>query len=260
MAKRKRKKKNNKRLWWYIVPIMTLAIASIAYVWYRSQKIESASFTRYAGFGIDLPGNYEIHGIDVSKYQSYINWKAVKQMEVDDVKIGFAIMKATEGIGNVDKQFRRNWKKAGEAKMTRGAYHFFIAGKSGKAQAKNFISTVKLQPGDFPPVLDIEHLYRVRPDKMRKEVKVWLETVEEHYRVKPILYTYANFYTNYLSGEFDDYPLWVAHYLERNRPRINKPWIIWQHSETGRVNGIKGPVDFNVFNGDSTDFYDILMK
>jgi lysozyme len=144
--------------------------------------------------------------------------------------------------------------------MTRGAYHFFIATKSGKAQARNFISTVNLDPGDLPPVLDIEQLHGVSPQKMRKEVKDWLDVVEGHYKVRPVIYTYVHFYSHYLAREFDDYPLWVAHYLEKNKPRINRPWIFWQHNETGRVNGITSPVDFNVFNGDSTDFKDLLVQ
>jgi len=84
--------------------------------------------------------------------------------------------------------------------------------------------------------------------------------VEAHYGVKPIIYTYVNFYSNYLDGEFDDYPLWVAHYLEKDRPRITRPWLFWQHNERGRVNGILNPVDFNVFNGDSTNFEELLVK
>ena len=260
MVKRKLKKKKERNIWWLVVPVMVLAVAAIGYVWYRSDKIASAKFIRYPAFGIDIPESYEIHGIDVSKHQSYIDWPSVKKMQVKDVKIGFAILKATEGLGNVDKQFRRNWKKAGEAKLVKGAYHFFIATKSGKAQAQNYISTVKLKPGDFPPVLDIEHLYGARPEKMKKEIRDWLRLVEDHYGVKPIIYTYVSFYSSYLTDEFDDYPLWVAHYLEKDKPRIKRPWILWQHSERGRVNGIASAVDFNVFNGDSTDFKDLLIK
>jgi lysozyme len=181
-------------------------------------------------------------------------------MEVKDVKIGFSFMKATEGLTRVDRQFKRNWRKAEEVKIARGAYHFFLANKSGKAQAENFIRTVKLGEGDLPPVLDIEQLYGVKPAKMRAEIKEWLQVVEDHYDVRPIIYTSVSFYDDYLGEEFDDYPLWVAHYKERNKPRIKRRWIFWQHSEEGRVNGILSRVDFNVFNGDSSDFEDLLIK
>ena len=77
--------------------------------------------------------------------------------------------------------------------------------------------------------------------------------------MKPIIYTNAHFYERNLAGRFDEYPLWVAHYLVKDKPRINRKWHFWQHSETGRVNGINARVDFNVFNGDSTDFRELLL-
>lgn len=260
MAKRKPKKKNTKRKWLIIIPFLLVASATTGYLWYKYSSLKRAKFVRYPAFGIDIPDSYEIHGIDVSKYQSFIDWPSVKEMKVNDVRIGFAFIKATEGLGNVDRQFKRNWKKAAEANVTRGAYHFFLATKSGKNQAKNFITNVELKPGDLPPVLDIEQLYGVKPEKMRKEVQDWLTLVEDFYKVKPIIYTYVNFYSRYMKGQFDDYPLWAAHYLEKDKPRISRKWIFWQHNERGRVNGITKPVDFNVFNGDSEDFENLLVK
>jgi lysozyme len=259
MAKRK-SKKNSEKKWFIIIPCILIASAVIAYFSYKFLNIEQAKFVRYPAFGIDIPDSYEIHGIDVSKYQSFIDWPSVKEMKVNNIHISFAFIKATEGLGNVDKQFKRNWQKAAEAGVTRGAYHFFLATKSGKIQAKNFISTVKIKPGDLPPVLDIEQLYGVKPEKMRKEVQDWLTVVEDYYKVKPILYTYVNFYSRYLQGQFDEYPLWAAHYLEKEKPRINRHWLFWQHNERGRVNGITKPVDFNVFNGDLSDFENMLVK
>ena len=258
--RRKRKKKIDKRLWYILVPLIAIGVVFVGYLWYKSWRIEGSKFIRYPAFGIDLPSDYEIHGIDVSRYQSFIHWPAVKNMEVENVKIGFSFIKATEGLTQVDRQFKRNWKKAEEAKVPRGAYHFFLANKSGRVQAESFIRTVKLEPGDLPPVLDIEKLFRVQPVKMRKEISEWLNIVEEHYRVKPIIYTSVSFYDDYLGEAFDEYPLWIAHYKERKQPRIKRPWIFWQHNEEGVVNGIRGKVDFNVFNGDSTDFEELLVK
>ncbi|HLL43224.1 MAG TPA: GH25 family lysozyme [Segetibacter sp.] len=260
MAKRKLKKENTKRKWLIIIPVILVAMASIGHFWYKYVSIEHAKFIRYPAFGIDIPDSYEIHGIDVSKYQSFIDWPSVKEMRVNDVHIGFAFIKATEGLAGVDKQFKRNWRKAAEAGVTRGAYHFFIPAKSGKSQAKNFINNVELEPGDLPPVLDIEQMYGVMPDKMRKEVRDWLTVVEDFYKVKPIIYTYVSFYSTFMQGQFDDYPLWAAHYLEKDKPRINRKWLFWQHNERGRVNGITKPVDFNVFNGDMADFQGLLVK
>jgi len=253
------KKKGSR--FWIVLWIIIIGLGSfIGYTYWRQLKEEhEAEFAHYAAFGIDIPIGYGIHGIDVSKYQGAVYWPSVKKMQVNDIKIGFVFIKATEGLGNVDGGFRRNWIKAKEAGLTRGAYHFFLATKSGKAQAQNFINTVHLTKGDLPPVLDIEQLYNVPPDKMRTEIKAWLQTVEAAYDIKPIIYTYANFYNQYLKDGFDDYPLWVAHYFEKDKPRIDRDWIFWQHSELGRVDGIAHRVDFNVFKGDSLAFNRLLL-
>jgi len=225
------------------------------WLYYRNQP----HFIRYPEFGIGVPANFPIHGIDVSKYQDRIDWSEVSAMNVDDIKIGFAFIKATEGLGNIDGSFRRNWKKSKEAGVVRGAYHFFLPTKSGTKQAENFINTVELEIGDLPPVLDVEQTYGVSPDKIRKEVRAFLDATEIVYGVRPIIYTNVDFYNQYLKGFFDDYPLWVAHYLRKDQPRITREWLFWQHSESGRVNGIYSRVDFNVFNGDSADFKKLLL-
>lgn len=228
----------------------------LAYLFWKTEELK---FVRYPEFGIPVPYGYEIHGIDVSRYQHRISWEAVSEMRVQHIRIGFAFMKATEGISNTDAYFRRNWKKSREAGVVRGAYHFFIASKDGKAQADNFIRTVSLESGDLPPVIDIEQTYGTKAVALRRELKEWLDLVEIYYNTRPIIYTYVDFYEKYLKGYFDDYPLWVAHYLQPNEPRISRDWSFWQHSEQGRVNGIIPKVDFNVFNGDSMAFKKLLL-
>ena len=174
-------------------------------------------------------------------------------------EIAFAFIKATEGNGRVDPYFKRNWKKAKEAGVTRGAYHFFIASRDGTTQAMNFIKKVELESGDLPPVLDVEQTNGMTATVIRQEVKECLSAFEFTYKVKPIIYTNIDFYNRCLKGYFDEYPLWVAHYLQPHKPRIKRDWTFWQHSEPGRVNGIYAKVDFNVFNGDSTEFHSLLV-
>ena len=244
---------------WLIFFTLIVLIAFAGWKGYQWLKYRKAKFTQYQEFGIPIPGEYSIHGIDVSKYQDIIAWEEVKAMKVNDIQVGFAFIKATEGIGNTDPQFRRNWKKAGTNDIVRGAYHFFIASKDGKMQAENFIKRVELKAGDLPPVLDVEQLNGTRPEALRKEVKKWLETAEYYYKARPIIYTNVDFYTNYLGSEFDKYPLWVAHYYEEQQPRIKRNWDFWQHNDQGNVNGIIPKVDFNVFYGDSIEFRSILV-
>lgn len=256
MLSNKQKKKSRK-----IILILTITILVILFGWiiFQQLTVKKKSFVRYPEFGISMPENYLIHGIDVSKYQSRIGWEEVRSMKVKNIQLGFSFIKATEGIGNTDPQFRRNWKKAKENGIARGAYHFFIASKDGRMQAENFIDKVKLESGDLPPVLDVEQLNGTNPVKLRNEIQKWLSIVENHFQVKPIIYTNVDFYNRYIGNDFDDYPLWVAHYYQLEQPRIQRGWIFWQHSDKGRVNGIYSKVDFNVFNGDSTAFKELLI-
>ena len=245
-----------------IVLLITITAVSIVTAWilFQTFSYKKPGFVRYPEFGIAIPENYSIHGIDVSKYQSSISWEEVKQMKIKEVQLGFSFIKATEGIGNTDPHFKRNWRRSKESGIIRGAYHFFIASRDGRLQAENFIDKVELEPGDLPPVLDVEQLNSTSPQQLRTEVKKWLDIAENHYGVKPIIYTNVDFYNRNLGSEFDSYPLWVAHYYQPEQPRISRGWIFWQHSDEGRVNGIVHPVDFNVFNGDSADFKSLLIR
>ena len=252
-----RSKKRNKKNWL----ILLILLASFALATFLFNRFYTRpAFVHYPAFAIDMPARYNIHGIDVSKYQRTIGWKLVKEMEVDDIRIGFAFMKATEGVINIDAQFKRNWKQAKKAGIPRGAYHFFIASKSGKAQAENFLDNVALEPGDLPPVLDVEQTNGASVTDLQQRVADWLQVVEKKYKTKPIIYTNVDFYNTFLAGRFDDYPLWVAHYFVKDKPRIKRHWHFWQHSERGRANGINAFVDFNVFSGDSADFKALLLQ
>ena len=85
-------------------------------------------------------------------------------------------------------------------------------------------------------------------------IRKWLDIVENHYGVKPIIYTYYKFKTRYLNDSvFDDYPYWIAHYYV-DKVEYKGEWKFWQHTDAGKLPGIKGYVDFNIYNG---SFYDL---
>ena len=253
-----RQKKRRRK--WLLIIMVTAGMALSGIMTLQWLTYRRARFVRYPEFGIAIPESYSIHGIDVSKYQSTIAWEEVKAMQVRKVKLGFAFIKATQGEKNEDPQFARNWKKAREAGMLRGAYHFFIPSGDGTTQARNFIQHVTLEEGDLPPVLDIEQLNGISVTQLKREVKEWLAVAEEHYGVKPLIYTNVDFYNRFLGDDFDAYPLWIAHYYQQQQPRIQRGWLFWQHSDQGQVNGIAAHVDFNVFNGDSAEFRNMLMR
>ena len=153
-------------------------LALTGYLWLHSRR-ERISFVRYEEFGIDMPVNYKIHGIDVSKFQKDINWHAVKQMQVEKIRISFAFIKATEGITRQDASFKQNWDRAGKAGLIRGAYHFFYSTRDPLKQAINFQNVVDLQSGDLPPVLDIETSNNQPAAVIRSTAKIWLEEMEK---------------------------------------------------------------------------------
>ncbi|MGL4632132.1 MAG: glycoside hydrolase family 25 protein [Leadbetterella sp.] len=198
------------------------------------------------------PLEFELHGIDVSHYQSSINWQKVMDNGHDKFKISFCFIKATEGSSYTDAKFHQNWVGSSEVGLQRGAYHFFSPGTNPKAQARNFIRMVSLQAGDLAPVLDVEtENEEVSKKTFRKNVKSWLLYVEHHYGVKPILYTNEYIFNKYLRGYFEDYPLWFADYNSRKlNTNLDHPNVrFWQYSERGRIRGIRGNVDCNVFVG-----------
>jgi lysozyme len=237
------------------IPILLGSLGAGAWYWYNKPR-----FVRYAGFGISLPVHYRIHGIDVSRYQGAIDWQEVKAMNISGIKIGFCFIKATEGVNDTDRRFGRNWRWSKKVGMPRGAYHFFNPYRSGTEQAQNFIQTVKLEPGDLPPVLDVEQAGSVSKSQLQQRVADWLKKIENHYGVKPVIYSGADFYEQYLAECCADYPFWIAHYLVKEKPRASRNWQFWQHNETGKVNGIDASVDFNVFNGDSSAFKKLLIQ
>ncbi|TKK64312.1 glycoside hydrolase family 25 protein [Ilyomonas limi] len=259
--KSKNKKRKRRRQLLYVIVLILAAYFcySIFDFWSNNQQ-DKLQFVHYDGFGIDVPVGYTLHGIDVSRHQGAISWRAVRDMQIKDIRFHFAFMKATEGVKMVDPYFKRNWKSCKKMHLSRGAYHYYLANKSGADQALNFIKTVKLEPGDLPPVVDIEQLHGTKPAMMRAELKLFLNMIETHYNAKPIIYSYVDFYERYLGEEFDNYPLWIAHYLQKERPRIKREWIFWQFNEGGRVNGILSNTDFNVFNGDSAAFEELLIQ
>ena len=205
---------------------------------------------------VTYPEGYEIHGIDISHHQGKIDWQKLKDKGlIDGYHIRFVMIKATEGASRIDANFRSNFHNAREYGFTRGAYHFYSVHSPAKAQAEFFIRHVKLENGDLPPVLDVEHKPQGQTDEeFRESIQLWLNMVEFHYGVKPIIYTYYKFKTRDLDDDvFDQYPYWIAHYYVE-KVEYQGEWKFWQHTDAGRLPGIKGDVDFNIYNG---SFYDL---
>lgn len=198
-------------------------------------------------------------GIDVSEYQDKINWDKVKEID-GGYPIEFIFVRASIGNERADRKFKKYWKNAKEKGFICGAYHYYRPNENSIEQADNFIKQVTLVEGDFPPVLDIEKLPKTQSiDRLKVGLRRWLEKVEAHYGVKPIIYSGESYYEDFLKDDFEEYPFWIANYTAFYKD-IDDEWSIWQLTENGRIPGIKGPVDVNIYNGTSVEMKELLIK
>jgi len=264
-SKKKPKKSLTSRILFFSISFLVLVIGAFTVYQFRD------GFLYYLGFKTNKNVNtlskeerkiadiriYEVlskhtdkvFGFDVSQYQGTINWSEINKIE-DTFKLHFVFVRATAGKDKVDNTFKENWKQAKKHQFIRGAYHYYRPNENSIVQAENFINTVTLEPGDFPPVLDIEQLPKKQSlDSLKVGLKRWLDKVEKHYKVKPIIYSGESYYKDFLKKEFSEYPFWIANYnFWRNQP--DSHWLLWQFTEKAQISGINGTVDVNVFNGD----------
>ncbi len=206
------------------------------------------------------PARYPVLGVDVSRYQGNISWEVIEAQDVS-----FAFIKATEGSSYQDPCFDANWAECRETGIYAGAYHFFSFESEGTTQAENFIGTVGALEGDLPPVVDLEFYGDYAADPLSKKetrriLDDLLDTLEEYYGVKPIIYTTTKAYFQYLfGGDYGEYPLWMRNtYLEP----FFVDWSFWQYSDQGELEGYDGKqndqleayIDLNVYRGSMAEF------
>lgn len=200
---------------------------------------------------------YPIGGVDVSHHQGNVDWAAVRAEGV-----AFAYVKATEGGDFVDPQFQASWTKARAAGLAVGAYHFFTFCRDGASQARNFLATVPPSPDALPPAVDLEFGGNCdrSPDwrRLSREIAVFLAMVRAAHGREPILYMTHELYDAYrrnippkAADPFRASPLWIRDVFRSPRWLGRRPWTLWQYASNGRLKGIRGPVDLNVFQGDA---------
>ena len=261
-TKKKKVKKWEMPEWLYYVlmgVIVVLFVAGFYWFFIRPYAYRWKPCYGLKGYGVCMPHGYKVHGIDISHYQGDIDWKMLKQTRQGQFPVQFIFMKATEGGDFADDKFVANFDSARAHGFIRGAYHFYNPKTDAHKQADFFINSVKLEPGDLPPVLDIEKKSR-DIKKLQNDLKIWLRKVENHYGVKPIIYASYKFKTKYLNDSvFDSYPYWIAHYYV-DSVKYQGEWKFWQHTDVGTLPGIDEKVDLNIFNGSSTDLKGLLLE
>lgn len=224
-----------------------------------------------------------IYGIDISRYQHEIgkkrygiDWSNLRINHLGrtskkriqgqaDYPVSFVYIKATQGTTIRNRYYAADIRQARLHKIRTGAYHFFSTKCKGAAQAAYFLKNAQPQRGDLPPVLDIEPYDRQieamgGAEAMFREIMAWIQVVEKHCGTQPVLYVSQSFVNKYMDHAPDalkDYKVWIARYGEF-KPYVHL--LHWQLSCDGRVRGIHGDVDINVFNGTREQFKEYLQE
>ena len=209
-------------------------------------------------FGRKSPRPFEVHGVDVSRWQGQIDWAELRTRGAN-----FAYIKATDGGDHLDPAFMRNWNGAADAGIPRGAYHFFYWCRLASEQAEWFIRNVPKVRGALPPVVDVEwnadsKTCRKRPSQkvVFEKMKVFMDMVEHHYGQKPVIYTAPDFYEDNLKGQFKDHSFWLRSVAAHpNDVYPGRDFAFWQYSGTGLAEGHETQIDLNVFNGTADSWH-----
>ena len=221
-----------------------------------------------------------LEGVDIYDGTGTIDWAKVKGAGRD-----FAFIKATQGDYNKQTKFGTNWTTAKAAGIRRSAYHFFDPTKDGVAQANFFLAAIAaqggLQPGDLPPMLDIEcptsssqsgasanceftgNSGWVPTAMLKQRIFDWLDTVEAATGTKAYIYSYVSWFasTGMTDARLAGYPLYIASYA--SCAQIPAPWtsaVFWQYSATTRVAGITNPGDVDRFFGTLADLDGLTIQ
>ena len=209
------------------------------------------------------PESYPVHGIDLSRYQTSVDWDTARRAGVN-----FAYIKATEGGDRVDPMFRTHWQGATAAGVRPGAFHFYYFCTSAAVQARWFIANVPRVTGALPPALDVEWnpqsptcTRRPDPATVRSEIGIFLDIVGRHYRQRPVVYAPLEFWADNNLDDITDEEFWLR--STAGHPSDTYPgarWVFWQYSGTGLVPGIAGRVDLNAFAGSVNSWQNWLAR
>jgi lysozyme len=234
----------NRRWGWGIV---TIVVVVAIVVLYRAGLIR---------LNVPSPERFPLQGIDVSRHQGHIGW-----FEASLHGVRFAYLKATEGADFRDPQFLYNWSQCPYNGIRRGAYHFFNFCRDGTSQARNFLRTVPHDAQALPPALDLEFSPNCRRVPTRAEMKKiiadFVTEVSKQIPGRPVFYITPDFYKRYIDGRRDEFPphiLWIRNVIKEPSLKPCSEWTFWQFADNGRIPGIHGPVDLNVFCGSQDQF------
>lgn len=194
----------------------------------------------------------EIKGIDVSSYQNKPDWAKVAKAGYK-----FAILRIHQKSG-IDSSFEYNYKGCKSNGILIGGYKYSYALTPAQAidEAEDAIAALNGRGLDFPVFYDLEWPNQRKLGKQAIEnIAVAFLTRIKKAGYKVGIYCNLDWYNNVLSDALKQYDCWIARYpandngsaQERLRPTVG---VGWQYSSKGRVPGINGSIDMNVFYKD----------
>jgi len=193
-------------------------------------------------------GQY-LKGIDLSHWNGSVDFRQVRLHGIEVV-----MLKATEGTNWTDPCLDSYYCGAKKAGLKVGFYHFFLPEDRDNArrQAAHFARQTAAYTADCRYVLDVEaNRHNLPPAMLQKAVVAFIEYFKEITGHTVMLYASHIWLANQLAGsDLYRYPVWIAQWTEKAEPDKLKGWPAWtgwQYSCEGRVPGIKGKVDLNLF-------------
>ena len=199
-------------------------------------------------------------GIDVSEFNHSINWALVKRSGVEFamIRVGYRGY-GTEGNFKEDANFRINIESAKKAGVPVGIYFVTQATNRNEAieEANWVINKLKGYSIDYPVAIDIERSAKPnglgRADGLDKNTRTYLaktfcQTIQSS-GYTPLVYTNVDWATNKLDmSQLSAYDTWIASYKQniQSGPSYNGKYAIWQHTSSGKIDGILGNVDLNI--------------
>ena len=193
-------------------------------------------------------------GIDVSKFQSSINWQKVKNAGINFVIIRCGYRGYGSGVLVQDPMFASHITGAKAAGLRVGIYFFSQAVSEAEAveEASMAVKLARQYGINMPIAIDSEYANggAGRADGLSKSARTditiaFCNTVANA-GYKPMVYASKSWFSDHLDvSRFpSSYRIWVAHYAKTCG--YTGRYDIWQNTSKGSVDGVKGNVDMNI--------------
>lgn len=191
-------------------------------------------------------GGRQYRGIDISEFQGEIDFEEVRRSGIEAVYIRVGSGEYT------DEYFAENYERAKAAGLKIGFYHYVTARsvEEGRRQARFFASLAAGREPDMRLAMDFEYFGSLSVSQINAISEAYLDELTALTKREAVIYSDLSNARNIFSRALaEKYPLWAAQY-GADEPSANGKWREWvgfQYTDEGRVGGIYGNVDRNIF-------------